>query len=98
MFLSPQDWIFKVSQLDCLFLTPQDCVDAICQSRVEFSGHLKCLIHLLPQLFPHHKAFVRVNYKEEPEKNVDGDDFQGVQNKHSDLHVAGTVEACSRLT
>ena len=48
--------------------------------------------------FSHHKAFVRVNYEEESEKNVDGDDFQGVQNKHSDLHVAGTVEACSRLT
>ena len=54
--------------------------------------------YMLPQLFPHHKAFVRVNYKEESEKNVDGDDFQGVQNKHSDLHVAGTVETCSRLT
>ena len=39
-----------------------------------------------------------MNYEEESEKNVDGDDFQGVQNKHSDLHVAGTVEACSRLT
>ena len=48
--------------------------------------------------FSHHKAFVRVNYEEESEKNVDGDDFQRVQNKHSDLHVAGTVEACSRLT
>ena len=47
--------------------------------------------------FSHHKAFIGVDDVEESEEDIDGDDFQGVKDDHTDLHVMRAGEAGSCL-
>ena len=45
----------------------------------------------------HHKAFIGVDDVEESEEDIDGNDFQGVKDDHTDLHVMRAGEAGSCL-
>ena len=53
--------------------------------------------HLTVLIISHHKAFIGMDDIEEAEKDIDGDNLEGVKDDNAELHVARAVEARSCL-